>query len=470
MNIIEALDDDQLLGGYLGPGAWAPWRTVLRALYGLPVTSERGRDLIRQCTGRDPDKLPANGFQHAVVLVGRRSGKSRCLAACTAVFEAVLAGHEERLAAGERGVVPVIAPSKYQARVIEDYVRAALNTPILRHEVLSDTREGGIELNNRSRIQILAGDWRTIRGYTLQAAVVDEACFFQSDEDSKVKSDTELVRAIMPGLATTGGKLILVSSPHAKRGACYETYQRHFGDDSSNILVWNAASRVMNPTLPQSVVDDALRADLQAAKSEYLGEFRDDIAQFISRDLIDNLVVMGRRELMPQKQHRYFAFVDIASGARGGDDAVLAIGHMEDRKVIVDRLLPFKPPFDPYRVCSDMARELERWDIAHLVGDNYAGAFTAQAFSSCGTVYERCDKNKSALYSELLPRLCSGEIELLDNEVLLNQLSRLERRTRAGGRDKIDHPSNGHDDVANAVAGLAYVAACPSVVEVGGWR
>ena len=50
------------------------------------------------------------------------------------------------------------------------------------------------------------------------------------------------------------------------------------------------------------------------------------------------------------------------------------------------------------------------------------------------------------------------EIELLDNPILVNQLANLERRTRSGGRDTVDHPPNGHDDLANAVAGVAEVA------------
>jgi len=57
------------------------------------------------------------------------------------------------------------------------------------------------------------------------------------------------------------------------------------------------------------------------------------------------------------------------------------------------------------------------------------------------------------------PRLCSGEIELLDDERLVSQIASLERRTRSGGRDIIDHPPGGHDDLANAVAGVAVVAA-----------
>jgi len=37
----------------------------------------------------------------------------------------------------------------------------------------------------------------------------------------------------------------------------------------------------------------------------------------------------------------------------------------------------------------------------------------------------------------------------------------LERRTGRSGRDLIDHPPGGHDDLANAVAGLVTVAQSP---------
>jgi hypothetical protein len=34
----------------------------------------------------------------------------------------------------------------------------------------------------------------------------------------------------------------------------------------------------------------------------------------------------------------------------------------------------------------------------------------------------------------------------------------LERSTKAGGQDRIDHPRHGHDDIANAVAGALVFA------------
>ena len=42
----------------------------------------------------------------------------------------------------------------------------------------------------------------------------------------------------------------------------------------------------MNPTLPQSVVDDAMRDDPEAARAEYLAEFRSDVATFLDADTI----------------------------------------------------------------------------------------------------------------------------------------------------------------------------------------
>jgi hypothetical protein len=66
--------------------------------------------------------------------------------------------------------------------------------------------------------------------------------------------------------------------------------------------------------------------------------------------------------------------------------------------------------------------------------------------------------NKSEIYRDFLPRLNSGEVDLLDNPRLVSQLLSLERRTARGGRDSIDHPPGGKDGLINAAAGtLVYV-------------
>lgn len=464
LNIIQAIKDENLFRPFLGAdlSSWMPWLTMLRCVYGLPVQSANGRQLIQETTGRNPDLLPAEGFQTALFLTGRRCGKSRTSAVIGA-YEAVLAGHEAKLAPGEQGMVAVLSPTRYQSRIVTGYIRAIFDTPLLRNELEGETREG-FTLKSGVRIEIQAGDWRTIRGYTLLAAIVDEAAFFGYEEAAKVKSDTELIRAVRPALATVGGKLIAISTPYARRGWCYTTYQKNYGNDSGRILVVNGPSRTFNPTLPQSVVDDAMAEDPAAARSEYYGEFRDDVAEFLPRAVIEAVVVKDRKQLVARPDINYLAFADLSGGRV--DDAALCVGHREGRTVVVDFLKGYRPPFNPHSVIHEMADEMRGFGVRRVVGDNYAGEFVAAAFKSTGILYRKCDFPKSVLYADLLPRLCSKEIELLDDARLVNQLSSLERRTRAGGKDVIDHPQTpgSHDDLANAVAGLASIAGKPQIV------
>ena len=70
--------------------------------------------------------------------------------------------------------------------------------------------------------------------------------------------------------------------------------------------------------------------------------------------------------------------------------------------------------------------------------------------------YELAAKHKSALYADpFLPLLNSKKILLPRNERAINQICSLERSMQRSGRDQITHPTYGHDDIANAIAGAA---------------
>ena len=145
----------------------------------------------------------------------------------------------------------ICSPSKSQSRIVKGYMRSIFETPMLQAMVEKET-QWAFELKNGIRIEILAGDFRLVRGFTLCAAIVDEIAFFGLDDDAKIKSDTELVRALQPGLATTGGRLLAITSPYAKKGWCYQTYQKNFGKPDGHVLVVNCPSRTLNPTLSQA--------------------------------------------------------------------------------------------------------------------------------------------------------------------------------------------------------------------------
>jgi hypothetical protein len=340
---------------------------------------------------------------------------------------------------------------------------------MLRQEIISERALDAFQLKSGTRLEILASDYRSVRGFTLLAVVVDEACFLGLSETSRVSTDTALIRAIEPALATTDGKLIAISSPYSRSGWAYETWQKHYGQDSSqDILVWQAPSRKMNSTLPKSVVARAKREDLAAALSEYEAQWRDDVSAFCPLELVEQCVVKHRFENVPEPHVKYFAFVDLSGGRN--DASCLCISHKEGNVAVLDLLKDFPSPHNPYLAVGEMVRLLDRWGIRRVTGDAYSAEFAAAAFQDRGVTYRKSEKNKSALYADLLPLLSSGRVELLDHSRMIKQLCQLERRTRAGGKDTIDHPQGGHDDLINAAAGaLLESSAKRLVVGAGGF-
>jgi hypothetical protein len=113
--------------------------------------------------------------------------------------------------------------------------------------------------------------------------------------------------------------------------------------------------------------------------------------------------------------------------------------------------------FSPSAVIGDLAILLKSYRIWQISGDHFAGEFPRELFRQHGVCYEVCKSPKSDLYRDLLPLLNSGRIVLPRNDRLVAQIVGLERRVTRAGKDSIDHAPNGHDDVANCVAGVAAV-------------
>ena len=258
--------------------------------------------------------------------------------------------------------------------------------------------------------------------------------------------------------------LLCASSPYARKGELWRTYNKFFGKSDAPALVWCAATRIMNPSIPQSVIDAALADDPSSAAAEYGAQFRTDIESFVSLEVVNACVSAGIYERGPQRDVGYHGFCDPSGGS--ADSMTLAIGHyVYDQEVIViDALRETKPPFNPEAVVDQFATLIKTYGISQIIGDKYAGIWPAAEFAKVGIGYEASAEPKSTVYQNLLPLLNSKRIELLDSDRLVNQLVGLERRTARSGKDSIDHMPGAHDDIANAVAGLAAISA-----EYGGY-
>ena len=449
MNIIQALDDPRLFAPHFRGGSWTAWRAFLAALFALPM-DDAALDLYRICTGRDV--APAAPFSEAELVVGRRGGKSRVLA-LIATYLATFRDYAPYLAPGEVATVAIIAADRRQARSIFRYTLGLLTTvPTLAAKVTERTADA-ITLDNRVVIEIATASFRVTRGYSFAAVLADETAFWR--DESSANPDTEIFRALRPGMSTIPGSILLnASSPYRRAGMLWTTYQRHYGKESSRVLVWKAPTIAMNPKIDPAIIAEAYEEDPESAASEYGAEFRADIADFVSRAIVEACIEPGCHERAPARGagHRYVAFIDAAGGS-GSDSMTCGIAHSEASGPVLDAVRERRPPFSPDDAVQEFAALLKSYGITTAESDRWGGDWVGEAFRKHGITVVPSAKPKSDIYRELLPLLNAHRCALLDSPRLVAQLVGLERRTARSGKDSIDHAPNAHDDVANAAAG-----------------
>jgi hypothetical protein len=162
---------------------------------------------------------------------------------------------------------------------------------------------------------------------------------------------------------------------------------------------------------------------------------------------------------LPEWSKAYAAFVDPSGGSN--DSMTMALAHADGKLIVLDAIREVVPPFSPNAVVEQFAELLRRYQVWTVYGDRYAGEWCREPFLQRGIGYEISERSKSDIYRDFLPLLNSRAVSLLDHRRMRQQLLGLERRTTRGGKDSIDHPPGGHDDVANAVAG-----ACLCAIEI----
>jgi hypothetical protein len=447
ISVDAALRDRRLLGAALGDlASWQTWSIALKGAFGLPLNDAERTIFDAIAGGRNP---PARRVRELWAVAGRRSGKTRMAAAISVHIGAI---EQHTLAPGEVGYVLLLAASRSQARVAFDYVRGFLDaSPILRQQILGITSEE-VRLKGNIVIAVHAGSYRTIRGRTLLAVVGDETSFWR--DESSAQPDVEIYRACAPALAASRGLWVGISTGYRKIGLLYQRWRDHFGADSDDVLVVQADSATLNPTLDVRMIERAKSSDPEAAETEWGGGFRSDIAAFLDDRAIDDAVDHGRPlELSPRYGISYKSFVDPSGGRH--DAFTLCIGHKEsDNRFVVDVVRGRAPPFDPHGVVAEYAATLKSYGISTVAGDNYSAAWAETAFQDAGITYQRSEMNKSALYLEALPHFMRGSVSIPDHPKLVRELRLLERRTSRAGKDIVDHGRNGSDDHANALAGM----------------
>ena len=364
------------------------------------------------------------------------------------------------LSPGEQGYIFLIANDKEQAKILKRYISGILEeSPRLKGLVRKElTWE--IELNNRITIAVRTKNFRTLRGYTVIAAILEELAYWRSEESAN--PDLEVLAAIRPAMLTVKNALLIgISSAHAKRGLLYDQYKKYYGK-TAGPLIWKSSTVDMNPTVDKSIIAADIKSDPAKYKSAYLSEFRGDIESYLGIDDLEKVTEKGVWTRSYDPDYSYKAFCD-PSGGRA-DSMTLAIGFMVNGYAVISRLQEAKPPFSPEEVVKQFSETLKEFGISKITSDRYGGSWPEESFKNHGIQVEYSGLAKSDLYLNFIPLVMNEKVLLLDNKKLRMQFANLERRTGSGGREIIDHPSGSHDDLCNAAAGLFYILEKPEKV------
>jgi hypothetical protein len=453
MDISAALTNPQIFEPWFHGASWDGWRSVLRAAFAEKMTKAE-KAFFRSVADRDP---PHARVKELWVIAGRRSGKDS-IASVIAAHMAASFEPAGRLRPGERALVAALAVDRSQAATVLGYTRSYFETvPALAALVKRETVTG-FELNNGVDIAIVTNDYRSIRGRTVLCVIMDEVSYWLGENTSS--PDTEVHKAVRPGMGTLSESMLIgITTAYRRSGLAYDRWQRHFGHDGK-VLVIRADSRTLNPLLPQSEIDDALADDAEAARADYLSEWRDDVGNYIQRDLIERAVDKGVTVRPRDPRHRYTSFIDASSGQQ--DSFAAAVVHMEGDVAILDCLVEVRAPFNTTAAVAEVVAVLKSYGLSSTMGDNHAKGWVIAELARHRFGFEpRPPKmDRSTLYSETLPLFSAGRARLLDNKRLVSQYAQLERRLMPGGWSRIDHPNRSgyHDDLSNVCAGALWRA------------
>jgi hypothetical protein len=253
---------------------------------------------------------------------GRQTGKSQCIAQ-----KAV-----EYCLNNPRKQVLIISVTEDQAILLLQKCLLYIEekNPRAIKQGKSRPTKSKLELKNDSIIRTKAVGQSGLgaRGFTINMLIADEAAFMPDD----------VWAAVTPMLLTTGGDIILISTPHGKSGYFYQC----FNDENFKRWHLNSEEVVKNreicPTWKEIQKDKAIgfleaekrRMSIREYGQEYLGQFIDELCQFYSDEVIRRSMIY-QRSVIGKEGRDFYLGCDLAR--MGGDETTFEIVERKDEQL-----------------------------------------------------------------------------------------------------------------------------------------
>ncbi len=276
-----------------------------------------------------------------------------------------------------------------------------------------------------------------LRGEGLDLAVLDEAAFMEP------RVWQEIVR---PMLTTTRGSALFLSTPFG-RNWFWDQYRLGMDNEEPEWYSFQFASG-SNPLIERDELESIRRQTSDHVwQSEYLAQFTDDSGQ-VFRGI--RAAVSAARFDFPLPDHRYVAGID---WGRSHDYTVIAIIDASERQLVaLDRFNKIGWNLQRGRLQAMAERWQPQviWAEANSMGEPNIEALQAEGLPMRSFVTS--SKSKSPLIESLALAIERGYLGLLDDRVLLAELSSFAVERLPGGGYRYSARAGHHDDTVMATA------------------
>lgn len=342
--------------------------------------------------------------------------------------------------------VLIFAPSHRQAVEFMDRVKSEIDTWLDHPEEYGITHVTKTELEGAhgSRLVALttAGSGDTIRGYTSDTVIIDEAAFVETEFITSV---------ISPMLLRTEGEFILGGTPWGQSGFLYDK----FHDDR-----WFSI-QVQTPECPDISMDqiEEMKDDLSQTeyRREVLGEFVEKENAAFPEAIIKSAIYRGEgpEDVYPEYDGGpCWLGVD---PARYGDDRAVFTSIDESGNVF-DVVVKERTSIPA--VEGEVRRLDGQWGYEKILIDE-----TGLGGGPIDDLYDKINvdgltftlQSKQEIYQNLKRALEDEAVTIPDDKSFVRELRDMEYETTVRGNMKFHAPEDGRDDFVDSLA-LAYWA------------
>jgi len=382
---------------------------------------------------RDPSK-------RIVSCMGRQTGKTSTIAVKAVHFAATHPGT----------TTLIVAPSRRQSMIMFDRILSFIyGNEFLPPCVVRRTRTL-VEFDQGSRIIALPCSRNLLRGFTASLVIVDEAAFVPEDVITQV---------IFPMLATTGGAMIMLSTPWGRDNVFYRAFV------NPDYSVYNIRSEEC-PLISREFLEEQ-RQNLteEAYRMEYEAMFAEAAMSYFSQDLIRSCVDPSLElevdlEAVKPGRGEFFGGCDLG---KLDDHSVLVVVERVDDLVRLVFLWEFPLGTAYPVVIGAVVRANEKFGLRRtLVDRSGVGEAVMDEIKSQGLAKAEgapfSGEKKAEYLANLRIRMEQGQFKMPYNRRLFQQMNEQQYEYTKNGKLRFWHPPNSHDDQLMALSLAVYAS------------